>query len=43
MRVNLPGAGAGQALRGKVDVCTGAGGGGYLHYYYTMIVNFKLY
>ena len=26
MRANLPGVGAGQALRGKVDVCTGSGG-----------------
>ena len=27
MRANLPGVGAGQALRGKVDVCTGSAGG----------------
>ena len=26
MRANLPGAGAGQALRGKVEVSTGSGG-----------------
>ena len=26
MRANLPGVGAGQALHGKVDVCTGSGG-----------------
>ena len=26
MRANLPGVGAGQALRGKVDVCTGSRG-----------------
>ena len=26
MRANLPGVGAGQALRGKDDLCTGNGG-----------------
>ena len=26
MRANLPGVGAGQGLRGKVDVCAGNGG-----------------